>query len=309
MSLNLNKLEKVRHLANGGVEARCPACAEGGHDRKGEHLLIKPDGRFGCCANPKDSDHRKRIFALVGDSSPRSIKVKVAGVRVAAPAVMSGVLGRLGRVFATPAKTATTSDASDGVIEVQPEAEEVSGVLGRLGRGKRSPSRVGGISDASDGVNEVQPESAEVRTLRTGSVNSIQDGQRESRTLRTPQYPYTLREKGEEDDLFIEIQGVPVGASEASELVEPVPLPTGLKQGVRSVQEGGAAVEPPLELVQGVRSVRMPYLTPGGVLGIPIESPERFHWWKGGQSLEQTRAEVEQWIREAAGKEINGAGV
>ena len=100
-----------------------------------------------------------------------------------------------------------------------------------------------------------------------------------------------------------------MGASEASELVEPVPLPTGLKQGVRSVREGGAAVEPPLELVQGVRSVRMPYLTPGGVLGIPIESPERFHWWKGGQSLEQTRAEVEQWIREAAGKEINGAGV
>ena len=252
MSLNLNKLEKVRPLGNGGVEARCPACAEGGHDRKGEHLLIKPDGRFGCCANPKDSDHRKRIFALVGDSSPRSIKVKVAGVRVAAPAVMSGVLGRLGRVFATPAKTATTPDASDGVNEVQPEAEEV-------------------------------------RTLRTGSVNSIHDGQPESRTLRTPQYPYTLREKGEEDDLFIEIQGVPVGASEASELVEPVPLPT--------------------ELKQGVRSVRMPYLTPGGVLGIPIESPERFHWWKGGQSIEQTRAEVESWIREAAGKEINGAGV
>ena len=100
-----------------------------------------------------------------------------------------------------------------------------------------------------------------------------------------------------------------MGASEASELVEPVPLPAELKQGVRSVRDSGAAVEPPLELVQGVRSVRMPYLTPGGVLGIPIESPERFHWWKGGQSLEQTRAEVESWIREAAGKEINGAGV
>ena len=123
MSLNLAKLEKVRHLGNGAVEARCPACAEGGHDRKGEHLLIKPDGRFGCCANPKDRDHRKRIFALAGDSSPRSIKVKVAGVRVAAPAVSSGVLGRLGRVFATPTKTATTSDASDAPIPLYVKRE------------------------------------------------------------------------------------------------------------------------------------------------------------------------------------------
>ncbi len=158
MSLNLSRLEKVRHLANGGVEARCPACAEGGHDRKGEHLLIKPDGRFGCCANPKDREHRKRIFALVGDASPRSIKVRVAAVKVAAPAVMAGVLGRLGRGFATPAKPAT-------------------------------------ISDASDGVNELRPEPEEVRTPRTGSLNSVQGGQPESRTLRTPQYSYTCREK------------------------------------------------------------------------------------------------------------------
>ena len=252
MSLNLAKLEKVRHLGNGAVEARCPACAEGGHDRKGEHLLIKPDGRFGCCANPKDSDHRKRIFALAGDSSPRSIKVKVAGVRVAAPAVRSGVLGRLGRVFATPAKTAITPDASDG-------------------------------------VNGVQPESEEIRTLRTGSVNSIQDGQPESRTLRTPQYPYTCREKSEEDDLLIEVQGVPVGASEASELVPPS---AESERGVRSVREGGAAVEPLKELVEGVRGVRTPYFTAGGTLVIPFDSPERYHWWKGGQSIAETRAEI-----------------
>ena len=158
MSLVLSKLEKVRHLANGSVEARCPACAEGGHDRKGEHLLIKPDGRFGCCANPKDREHRKRIFALVGDASPRSIKVRVAAVKVAAPAVMAGVLGRLGRVFATPAKPAT-------------------------------------ISDASDGVNEVCPEPDEVRTPRTGYLNSVQGGPPESRTLRTPQYSYTRSEE------------------------------------------------------------------------------------------------------------------
>ena len=68
MILNLNRLEKVRHLANGSVEARCPACAEGGHDRTGEHLWVQADGRFGCCAHPRDTAHRKRIFALAGDS-------------------------------------------------------------------------------------------------------------------------------------------------------------------------------------------------------------------------------------------------
>ena len=54
MSLVLSKLEKVRHLGNGGIEARCPACAEGGSDRAGEHLRLYPDGRFGCCVHPKD---------------------------------------------------------------------------------------------------------------------------------------------------------------------------------------------------------------------------------------------------------------
>ena len=62
MSLDTAKLEKVRELAGGIVQARCPACAEGGGDRKGEHLRVYPDGRFGCCVHPKDGQHRKRIF-------------------------------------------------------------------------------------------------------------------------------------------------------------------------------------------------------------------------------------------------------
>jgi hypothetical protein len=70
MSLNLEKLENVRKLDNGIVQARCPACAEGGNDRKGEHLRILADGRFGCCIHPKDGNHRKRIFALAGDRTP-----------------------------------------------------------------------------------------------------------------------------------------------------------------------------------------------------------------------------------------------
>ena len=72
MSLDVTKLEKVRELAGGIVQARCPACAEGGHDRTGEHLRIYPDGKFGCCVHPKDSDHRKRIWALAGSKLHRS---------------------------------------------------------------------------------------------------------------------------------------------------------------------------------------------------------------------------------------------
>src|SRR5215475_12637565 len=78
MSLNVTKLEKVRELANGTLQARCPACAESGGDRKGEHLRVYADGRFGCCVHPKDGEHRKRIFALAGDREPRSFTVKVA---------------------------------------------------------------------------------------------------------------------------------------------------------------------------------------------------------------------------------------
>jgi hypothetical protein len=249
MSLNLSKLEKVRYLAKGSVEARCPACAEGGHDRKGEHLLIKPDGRFGCCANPKDREHRKRIFALAGDTAPRSIKVKPPAVKVAAPAVMSGVFGRLGRVFASPAKADNSSDASDGVGKVQPEL---------------------------DGF----------RTLRTGETESSQDEQSESRTFRTPPNIYTCGAENQDRDVCIEIQGVPVRASVPSE------------PGPRLV-----------ESEQGVRGVRMPYLTPGRTLVIPFDSAERFHWWKGGQSVAETRAEVERWMAEAERKDCHGTGV
>ena len=80
-----------------------------------------------------------------------------------------------------------------------------------------------------------------------------------------------------------------MGASEASELVPPS---AESERRVRSVREGGAAVEPPKDLGEGVRGVRIPYFTPGGTLVIPFDSPERYHWWKGGQSIAETRAEI-----------------
>ena len=216
MSLCISKLQNVRHLANGAVEARCPACAENGHDRTGEHLWIKPDGRFGCCANPKDGDHRKRIFALVGDSAPKAIRVKPAAVKVATAPTLAGILGRLGRVFGSANETA---DAS------------------------RTP-----------------------RTAELKSNENEQPEQLETRTLRTPLNTSARERENSERETYV--QGVPVPPSEPSD---------------SDVEKDSKTA---------VRGVRLPYFTPGGTLGIPFESPERFHWWKGGQSVAETRAEV-----------------
>jgi hypothetical protein len=64
-SLDLTRLENVRHSGD-ITTARCPACAEGNGDRKGKHLIIYPNGKFGCAAMQKDTEHRRRIFALAG---------------------------------------------------------------------------------------------------------------------------------------------------------------------------------------------------------------------------------------------------
>src|SRR5215475_11647184 len=101
MSLHISKLGNVRRIGR-KTTARCPACGEVGRDKKGEHLFIMADGRFGCVVYPGDSadakKHRKRIFALCGD---REIKLLI---------VVSPDLGHLGRMaethFAgTPLKT------------------------------------------------------------------------------------------------------------------------------------------------------------------------------------------------------------
>jgi len=66
MSLNLTKLEKVVEKSDGEVEARCPACAEQGSDKTGNHLIVYPNGSFGCVANPGDKEHNKAILRHAG---------------------------------------------------------------------------------------------------------------------------------------------------------------------------------------------------------------------------------------------------
>ena len=70
------RLENV-HKSTGKTLARCPVCAEAGHDKSGEHLIMHSDGRFGCVAHPKTEGHahRRRIFELAGGAvSKRTIQ-------------------------------------------------------------------------------------------------------------------------------------------------------------------------------------------------------------------------------------------
>ena len=104
MSLDTAKLEKVRELAGGIVQARCPACAEGGGDRKGEHLRIYPDGRYGCCVHPKDGEHRKRVFALAGVRKPGTftLRIKTPPALPAGRSVKAVLTASTSRTLRTP---------------------------------------------------------------------------------------------------------------------------------------------------------------------------------------------------------------
>src|SRR5262249_17398580 len=113
MSLDRTRLQKVRDLANGSQQAQCPACAEVGQDRKGEHLRNSQEGKFGCCVFPGDRKHRSRIFALAGEHSPKSISVRIASAKTAA-AVQLDLLGRLGRVFGSPAERQDSDSVTSG---------------------------------------------------------------------------------------------------------------------------------------------------------------------------------------------------
>jgi hypothetical protein len=66
ISLDPARLENVKNLDGGAIRAACPACRAAGSDKSGNHLLIQPDGKFGCAANPNDREHRKDIFRLAG---------------------------------------------------------------------------------------------------------------------------------------------------------------------------------------------------------------------------------------------------
>ncbi len=216
MSLDLSQLQCLAETGDGGQQARCPACAELGHDRKGEHLRIYADGRFGCCVHPKDREHRKRIFALAGDRQPQTIRVKMVQTKTRAP-IQSGVLGRLGRLFESQTE----------------ESDPTADILGTAG---------------------------------------------------TPFF--YLRAHTREEDISM---------GKLKEFETPVPsVPTD------EHDSDGAEAVPSVPDFPPPKSDR-PHLLADGTLVIPFQSPERYHWWKGGQSVAQTLAELHPTGKESDG--------
>ena len=47
-----------------------------------------------------------------------------------------------------------------------------------------------------------------------------------------------------------------------------------------------------------VAIARLPHVLVDGTLVIPFDSPQRFHWWNGGQTVKETRVEVKAWKRD-----------
>ena len=219
MSLDVAKLEKVRELAGGIVQARCPACAEGGNDRSGEHLRIYPDGKFGCCVHPKDTEHRKRIWALVGVRKPGTFSLRLKSPPALSPAQsVKAVL-----TLRTPRTGKTESEPSVPTVPTTP-------------------------------VNES-------RTPRTGIVKSRARAREDGSTPNIDTGDFLVR---------LEDLGSGVRAVRTAVVAEPPVLPDGHHE-------------------------RLPFLTAGGTLVIPFDSPERYHWWMpDGErlSVAETLAEV-----------------
>lgn len=99
--LNLKKLMKVVQK-DGKIEAQCPACAAAGADSTGNHLVVYPDGKYGCVANPDDDAHRKFIFKLVGQREGAvAHQLAIRRLEIGESKVLMKI-GRLGRSYPTP---------------------------------------------------------------------------------------------------------------------------------------------------------------------------------------------------------------
>jgi hypothetical protein len=237
MSLDVAKLEKVRELAGGVVQAQCPACAQGGGDRKGEHLRIYPDGRYGCCVHPKDGEHRKKIFALAGSLRTATGKPGTFTLRLKTPPAL-------------------------------PAARSVKAALTSFSSGTPGTPK----TDSENGVPSVP-------TSPVTGFGTLGTGNSELRAYAREDLPGTHIDKGGDcqEKLKDSESGVPS--------VPGVPV--------------AVVAEPP-----PVAGERLPYLTPGGTLVIPFDSPERYHWWKPPHDqrlrVAETLNEVKERMKHAA---------
>jgi hypothetical protein len=142
-----------------------------------------------------------------------------------------------------------------------------SGLLGRLGRVFGSPTKTVAVP--------------------VGGVG----------TLGTGQYPYTRINKnnGIENssiDIHKEFRTcVPSVPSGDVQLVFETPVP-GVPSGVVGLESQIGVPRMEVEVPPITAVDRLPFLTAGGDLSIPFDSPSRYHWWRGGQSVAATMAEI-----------------
>lgn len=126
MGLDLTKLEKVRRRGSNTI-ARCPACAEAGSDRKGEHLFINDKDQFGCVLYPGQDgqQHRKKIFELAGiKEKPNKyfeVKKSTSPLIVRQEVIQKDILGHLGHIQSTHARKNLENQLSGDIENAQNE--------------------------------------------------------------------------------------------------------------------------------------------------------------------------------------------
>jgi hypothetical protein len=125
-------LENVKKKGN-NIIARCPACAENGKDRKGEHLFIDAGGRYGCVVFPGSAgrEHRRRIFQLVGKKDYQRAVFKIKSpAKLKDTVIEKNILGRLGRAnksYARIANKELPDTIKEDVQEPVPSVPKKSG--------------------------------------------------------------------------------------------------------------------------------------------------------------------------------------
>lgn len=134
MGLNFDKLERLKRRGSNTI-ARCPACAEAGSDRKGEHLFINNNGQFGCVLYPGQDgqQHRQRIFELAGLSAEQTIrkpKHKYFGIKsptsfeqTEQKVIQKDILGQLGHIKSTHARKNLKNIYKDNAQEDCPNTD------------------------------------------------------------------------------------------------------------------------------------------------------------------------------------------
>jgi len=136
MGLDLTKLEKIRRRGSNTI-ARCPACAESGGDRKGEHLFINDAGQFGCVLFPGQDgqQHRQRIFELAGvkEMPDKCFEVRRPfSAQAGTSVIQKDILGHLGHFQSTHARKSLNNLIKDkeyrpeeGFNEADPSVPEI----------------------------------------------------------------------------------------------------------------------------------------------------------------------------------------